>query len=95
MSEKRAIYKVPNGKLLKIFLHENQGAIESVTITGDFFMYPEESLVELEKKLAGVKLDLEILRTAISDFMQDTKSVFYGLDAYSLAQTIINASLTP
>ena len=40
----KSIYKVPNGKLLKIFLDYDKKtqSINYINITGDFFAYPEE-----------------------------------------------------
>jgi lipoate---protein ligase len=45
-------------KLIKIFLgyDECTKIINSIKITGDFFLYPEESLDELEANLIGTKL---------------------------------------
>ncbi len=92
---KKTVYKVPNGKLLKISLSDEGGKISKLTITGDFFMYPEESLVELEKALFGAKIEEKNLQEIIEDFMTRTHSTFYGLDAQSLAQTIVSASNSP
>ena len=51
--QSKSIYKVPNGKLLKIFLefNEKNNSIESIKITGDFFAYPEETIEIMENKL--------------------------------------------
>ena len=48
----KSIYKVPNGKLLKVSLDydEVDNSIEQIRITGDFFAYPEESIELIEKK---------------------------------------------
>ncbi len=88
---KKAVYKVPNGKLVKISLHDSLGKIEKVQITGDFFMYPEERLAELEKHLVGTLIDEKILIEKIEDFISNTKSTFFGLDAQSLSHSIIIA----
>lgn len=89
---KKAIYKVPNGKLLKISVEDADGKISNLKITGDFFMYPEESLDGLEQALLSVSVDEKMLQEKIEDFMTKTNSTFFGLDAQSLAQTIISAS---
>ena len=41
--QSKSVYKVPNGKLLKIFLDYNieNKLINNISITGDFFAYPE------------------------------------------------------
>lgn len=46
-------YKVPGGKLLRIELDVEKDVIKNVRITGDFFMYPEESILTLENILVG------------------------------------------
>jgi len=45
--------KVPNGKLVRIKIDFDK-EIESVQITGDFFMHPEHVVEEFEKILTGL-----------------------------------------
>ncbi len=51
--QSKSVYKVPNGKLLKIFLDydEKSNLINELSITGDFFAYPEEAIELMENKL--------------------------------------------
>ena len=53
MKKVHNIYK--SKKLVKISLEydEDSKIINSITITGDFFLYPEETLDELEVNLIG------------------------------------------
>ena len=81
---KKVVYKVPDGKLLKLFFEDNGGIITSLKITGDFFMYPEENIEILERALIGEKLDAATLRAKIEDFLTHNKTKFYGIDADSL-----------
>lgn len=89
---KKAIFKVPNGKLLKIFLDNTGGKISSIKITGDFFMYPEENAEKLESALAGCEIEGVALKTCIEEFLKKTPTQFYGLDTESLVNTILLAS---
>ncbi len=89
---KKAIYKVPNGKLLKIFLEEAEGKIVTLKITGDFFVYPEESIEELEKALLGVMRDEASLKAAIATFLEKKHPTLFGVDGESLVSTIISAA---
>ena len=50
--------KVEGGKLLVIKVDFGD-KIEKVDITGDFFAHPEESIKEIEKRLAGIKKDFD------------------------------------
>jgi lipoate-protein ligase A len=88
---KKAIYKVPNGKLLKIFLEDDGGKIRNVKITGDFFLYPEENIEKLEAHLAGCELSKEALAANIEGFLRSTPTNFFGLDSESLVATILSA----
>lgn len=90
---KKAIYKVPNGKLLKIFLDEETGVIRDIKITGDFFIYPEENIERLEKYLCGTQLADEALRGRCRDFVEKFPTTFFGLDIDSLVATILNAAI--
>lgn len=49
-------YKVPQGKLLEIRI-DYDSKIKRVEILGDFFLYPEESIIEIEKALEGTRID--------------------------------------
>ena len=51
------IYK--SKKLIKISLEytDNKKIISSIRITGDFFLYPEETLDQIEASLIGKKMD--------------------------------------
>ncbi|MFA6520884.1 MAG: lipoate protein ligase C-terminal domain-containing protein [Candidatus Gracilibacteria bacterium] len=91
---KRAIYKVPNGKLLKILLEEVEGKITILRITGDFFMYPEENIKSLEHFLTGCELNKEKLDAKIKEFFEKNPTQLFGVDADSLVLTILNANAT-
>ena len=54
--EKHIDYKVKNGKLLRIRIKLEKGIIKDIKITGDFFIYPEESIFEIEKVLKGINI---------------------------------------
>lgn len=92
MYVKKAIYKVPNGKLLKIFLGDVDGKITSIKITGDFFIHPEENIEKLEKALAGTELNEKNLMDKINEFLNSSPTTFFGLDVTSLVTTILSAN---
>jgi len=60
--------KVRGGKLVKCTLSLKGGKIESVKFTGDFFMYPEEKIEELEKMLEGIECTEEKIRATAAPF---------------------------
>jgi lipoate---protein ligase len=53
-----AVRKAPNGKLLRIkAVVTEESIIEKITITGDFFLHPERLITDMEKSLAGKRVD--------------------------------------
>ena len=84
------IYKTK--KLIKIFLKykdDKQGnrIISSVRITGDFFLYPEESLENLEVQLKGTRLDKDNLKKKIDKCLNNSEA--FGFDSKSLSEAIL------
>ena len=76
-------------KLIKISLtycDENK-LIHSITITGDFFLYPEESLDQLESSLIGTKIDKYTLRETIEKGLEQVD--VFGFDRNSLTDAIL------
>jgi len=89
--QSKSIYKVPNGKLLKIFLdyNEKNSVIYTLKITGDFFAYPEEAIEIIENKLKNVFLKREILLEKINSIIKENNIEFIGLDAEGLTDGIL------
>jgi lipoate-protein ligase A len=86
-----SIYKVPQGKLLKISLEydEKMNVITDICITGDFFAYPEEAIELLEKKLKNTMLDHVHLLEKISSLIDEYHIQFIGVNAEGLTQGIL------
>jgi hypothetical protein len=64
---KEASYKATKG-LIRVRLDMEDSTIKGLEISGDFFMYPEDMLWELENYLLGKKLERGSLLTEVSDF---------------------------
>ena len=82
------------GKLIKILLeyeecytHENVRTINSIRITGDFFLYPEDSLEDLEMQLKGTRLDKAKLKKKIDDCLSSSET--FGFDSESMSDAIM------
>lgn len=84
-------YKVPNGKLLNIQLcyDEHCNKIQTISISGDFFAYPEEAIELLERKLVNIELNESSLSNVINDFVNTAHVQFIGINAESLTKTIL------
>ena len=89
--QSKSTYKVPNGKLLKIFLEYNEknSVIYTLKITGDFFAYPEEAIEIIENKLKDSYLKKEILLEKINSIIKENNFEFIGLDAEGLTEGIM------
>ena len=86
---KRAHNVFKSQKLIRITLeyNEKKNTINSVTIAGDFFLYPEEALETLEEDLIGTKLQRDILIKEIDKCLENSQA--YGLDSISLTEAIL------
>ncbi|WP_069806841.1 lipoate protein ligase C-terminal domain-containing protein [Vulcanisaeta thermophila] len=61
-------YKAKKG-LIRVRLRlSDDGRISWIRITGDFFMYPEEALLMLERSLVGVKFSRDEVSRVIHGF---------------------------
>ncbi len=87
----KSVYKIPDGKLLKISLDYNDKnkKILGLLITGDFFVYPEEAIEILEKKLLDTTLNEKILKNKINNVIRENKIEFIGLNAEGLVTGIM------
>jgi hypothetical protein len=86
----KSVYKIPNGKLLKIILiyNEKTNTIKEININGDFFAYPEESIEIMEKELRNIALKRDILLDKIQSIINTNKIEFIGVDVKGLTEGI-------
>jgi len=87
MKKTHNMYK--SKKLIKISLEydEDSKIINSITITGDFFLYPEETLDELEVNLIGTKLGKDEIKQKIEKCLNGSEA--FGFDSESLTDAIL------
>ena len=87
MKKAHNIYK--SKKLIKVSLEydEDSKIINSITITGDFFLYPEETLDELEVSLIGTKLVKDDIKQKIEKCLNGSE--VFGFDSESLTDAIL------
>jgi lipoate---protein ligase len=90
---KRAHNVYKSQKLIRVMLEydETENTINSVTITGDFFLYPEEALETLEAELIGTKLQKDILQEVIDKCLKNSQ--VYGFDSTSLTEAILGCKI--
>jgi len=87
----QSVYKVPQGKLLKISVEYNKknDVIKNIWITGDFFAYPEEAIELMETKLRNTVLDEGQLLEKIRSIITRYHIQFIGVDAEGLTKGIL------
>ncbi|HUC38869.1 MAG TPA: hypothetical protein VL944_01940 [Candidatus Acidoferrum sp.] len=90
--EGSAKVKVPGGKLVAVKVEYNS-AIEKIKITGDFFMYPESALGELEKILVGVNVgeSEENLAYTVYETLHRSRVTMIGVTPEAIASAIKRA----
>ncbi|RLF79597.1 lipoate--protein ligase family protein [Thermococci archaeon] len=72
--------------LIRFEIEEEDNVAMNVKITGDFFIYPEETITELEDALRGKKL--EELENAIEDFFAvrlDVEMPYINVEDFKIA----------
>ena len=86
---KRAHNVYKSQKLIRVMLEydETENTINSITIAGDFFFYPEEALETLEADLIGTKLERDTLKQEIDKCLKNSE--VYGFDSTSLTEAIL------
>lgn len=60
-------FKSPLG-IIRAEVEIQEGKISKIEFTGDFFVYPESRLQEIEERLKGSRTDREILIERIQSF---------------------------
>lgn len=88
----KSIKKVPNGKLVKVSVSFSD-LIESIQISGDFFLYPESCIASIEQRLSGIPSNpkIEEVQEIIDQVLREQNAEFLGLTAKDLAEAVVEA----
>ena len=87
-------YKAGGGKLLRVRMtvtEDNPPFIQTLRITGDFFMHPEEAIEDLEQLLTGAPLDETALRECVQTFFAGDVQVV-GADVDDFVAALLKAA---
>lgn len=75
------------GKLVRVDLTLDEKIIQNITITGDFFLHPEEKIEDIESGLVGANVgDRSDITRRVNSVLKDCE--YYGFDTNSLVQLI-------
>ena len=86
---------MPGGKLLRAKIKIKENKIESLQVTGDFFLLPETDLEQLEKQLIGMRTDQDLIEEKISTFFSEMKTIIAGASPKDFVHVIISALKQP
>jgi lipoate-protein ligase A len=86
-----AEFKAPKG-VIKVELSLVGDTISKISLSGDFFMYPEEALEQLEETLSGAKVDFDCLMSAVKRFYKTTGARTPLLEPEHWIEAILKAS---
>jgi lipoate-protein ligase A len=88
----RGEYKTPGGKLIAVEFSVEEGMIRNVSVTGDFFLYPEEALPRLAAALEGQPAQLEAhAYAALIQPVLDSGVELLGSSSSALASAVMRA----
>ncbi len=77
--------------MVRVRLTERDGRIETLKISGDFFLVPEESLSKLEKMLVDTRIDEGELKLLVDRFFRGTQAQGLGVSADDFVKAILAA----
>ncbi|MET0467392.1 MAG: biotin/lipoate A/B protein ligase family protein [Aeromicrobium sp.] len=84
----RGEYKVPGGKLVAVDLEVQNDRLVDVSVSGDFFLEPEEALLDVNAALTGLSVDASVdqLTSSISGAVgPDTAFIGFTPEAVGIA----------
>ena len=87
--EFKAAYKA--AKLIRVSIKVENGKINSIKFTGDFFMYPEDAIWKLEEELKGVELNESKLIQIIQSFFKRENVITPLIEPKDFVKAIMKA----
>jgi lipoate---protein ligase len=81
-------YKTPGGKLVVVDFRVDDGRLRDVMVSGDFFLYPEESLDAITTALDGLPVrsdEGEIARAVTQALPEGSEMLGFSPEAIEIA----------
>lgn len=91
---RKGVRKVPGGKMVKVEVRFSK-AIEDIKITGDFFLHPEEAIIDIEGALlgAGAEEDAAALEERVRRALRSKRAELIGIQGEDIALVVKEALL--
>jgi len=87
-------YKAAKG-LIRVKAEVESGQIREIQIAGDFFMYPEDGLWELESALKGTAVSRDKILSKVKTFYEQANVLTPGVMPEDFTEAIIRAVSGP
>lgn len=87
------VLKNPGEKLVHIDVEITGNLIASVHISGDFFIHPEEAIIDIEQHLLTLPPDQQFIEQKIAELVKNKNIEMVGISASTIAQGIAEAFL--
>ncbi len=88
---KQFSYKVPGGKLIKVKIFVEDNRIRDITITGDFFLHPEECILAIEENLSDCQLEPDRILKQIDNALMSMDARLIGATPSDFVFAIMKA----
>lgn len=86
-------HKVPGGKLLRMSLEYDTTVLLRAKICGDFFIHPEETIMDMERVLLSlpVESEMERIKELLDRAVNHHHAQLIGVDTKTIAELIHGA----
>ncbi len=85
----KVTYKVPKGKMLRLQFKLDDYLIKDIKITGDFFIHPEKTIIDIEKFL--INIDVREVEKKLSPFIKKNNIKLIGFKPKDLQHCLLTA----
>jgi lipoate-protein ligase A len=86
-----ATFKVKGGKMIKVNLTVEKSLIKQISLYGDFFLHPEETIDELEVRLLGKEIKENVLLNTIEKLLCEKDAQLLGISPEDIVKCILMA----
>jgi len=86
---KRYSIKIKDGKLVIIKIEIKNKKIAKFQLLGDFFLYPEESIIQIEKSVIGQ--DQAKIQKILPEVIENEHAILYGFQISDVITLIDSA----
>ena len=68
--------------LIRVSSQQEGGKIKSISITGDFMVFPEEVIWEMEKGLIGIEVNEKTIRETVNKYLSNAELKGSSIDDF-------------